>query len=85
MSSDLKELNDALATNSFAKNNPRVVYGNAMQDAQYSPEARQAAECLAKFIPLYGQWSIKQIQDWAALREKVSSYKGNVKDVTQIK
>jgi hypothetical protein len=61
---DILNLAEELKNNGFAKNlNWRlcVVYGNTAQDGQYSAEARQAADRLAKYIPTYGQWTIEQI------------------------
>jgi len=63
----MDELIKELESNGFAKNNPNcrlcVVYGNTVQDGQYSAEARQAAERLQKFLPTYGQWTIEQIKN----------------------
>jgi hypothetical protein len=63
---DILELVEELKNNGFAKSNPScrlcVVYGQTLQDGQYSAEARQAADRLAKYIPTYGQWTISQIQ-----------------------
>ena len=62
---DILNLAEELKNNGFAKSNLNwrlcVVYGNTAQDGQYSAEARQAAERLAKFLPTYGQWTIEQI------------------------
>jgi hypothetical protein len=70
MDDDILELVEELKTNGFAKNDPNVrlcaVYGNTSQDGQYSVEARQAANRLAKYIPKYGQWTISFIQQVAA-------------------
>jgi len=62
---DILILAEELKNNGFAKSNPNwhmcVVYGETLQDGQYSAEARQAADRLAKFLPTYGQWTIEQI------------------------
>jgi hypothetical protein len=64
MSSDLAELIQALEHNGFAHDNVTLEYviGNAMQDGQYSAEARQVADRLVKFLPMYGQWTVAEIQ-----------------------
>jgi len=62
---EIFDLVTELATNGYARSRPNyrlcVVYGETLQDGQYSAEARQAAERLSKFLPKYGQWTIEQI------------------------
>jgi hypothetical protein len=63
---DILDLCEELKSNEYARARPNyrlcLIYGETMQDGQYSAEARQAAERLAKYIPKYGQWTITQIQ-----------------------
>jgi len=62
---EIFELVTELATNGYARSRPKqclnAIYGETLQDGQYSAEARQAADRLAKYIPTYGQWTIEQI------------------------
>ena len=57
---DILNLAKELKTNEFAKNNPNWrlcgVHGNTELYGQ-----REAAARLAKFLPLYGQWTIEAI------------------------
>ena len=60
----MKKLIEELKSNGFAQNPFRTlnyVYSNTLQDGQYSPEAREAARKLEKYIKEYGTFTIQKI------------------------
>jgi len=62
----MEELIQELKNNGFANNPFRTlnyVYSNTLQDGQYSPEARAAAQKLEKYIKEYGTLTIQQIYE----------------------
>jgi hypothetical protein len=59
----MKDLIDALSHTNRESAFLIDLIGDAMQDGQYSPEARKIAIVLQKYEPQYGRCTVQEIRD----------------------